>query len=72
MGENKLIEFKKSDFTEILSEDEKEVLDDFLNQMVEIHILEPVGRKASDKFTFSNRLYFVYFLIKANLNYLAL
>lgn len=38
-------------------------------QMTELNILEHVGRKANEKYTFTNRLYFVYFLIMANISY---
>ena len=36
--------------------------------MIELNILEPIGRKVNEKYTFTNRLYFVYFLIKANIS----
>lgn len=67
-GKNKLIEFEKSEIITILSESQNNILDDFLTQMTELNILEHVGRKANEKYTFTNRLYFVYFLIMANIS----
>ena len=68
LGENKLIEFEKSELIELLSENETKIVNDFLNQMTDLNILENVGRKINEKYTFTNRLYFVYFLIKANIS----
>ena len=65
LGKNKLIEFEKSELTSLLSDDKNRIVDDFLMQMTSLNILENVGRKANEKYTFTNRLYFVYFLIKA-------
>lgn len=69
LGKYKLIEFEKEELAELLCEDENEILDDFLNQMKELNILEHVGRKINERYTFTNRLYFVYFLIKANISH---
>ena len=66
LGKNKLIEFDKSVLIDLLSDEENKILDDFLIQMTDLNILEHVGRKINERYTFSNRLYFVYFLIKAN------
>ena len=68
LGKYKLIEFEKSELIELLSENENKVLDSFLTQMKELNILEHVGRKIHEKYTFTNRLYFVYFLIMANIS----
>ena len=68
IGKYKLIEFEKKELIELLSEGENKVLNDFLTQMKELNILEHVGRKINEKYTFTNRLYFVYFLIKANIS----
>ena len=65
LGKSKLIEFEKSELTSLLSDDKNRIVDDFLMQMTSLNILENVGRKANEKYTFTNRLYFVYFLIKA-------
>ena len=65
LGKNKLMEFEKSELASLLSDDENKILDDFLIQMTDLNILEKVGRKISEKYSFTNRLYFVYFLIKA-------
>lgn len=68
LGKNKLIEFEKSEIVDLLSDEENRILDDFLIQMTDLNILESVGRKVNEKYTFTNRLYFVYFLIKANIS----
>ena len=65
LGKNKLMEFEKSELASLLSDGENKILDDFLIQMTSLNILEKVGRKISEKYTFTNRLYFVFFLIKA-------
>lgn len=68
LGKHKLIEFEKAQLIELLSDGENKILDDFLRQMKELNILEHIGRKVNEKYTFTNRLYFVYFLIKANIS----
>lgn len=68
LGEYKLIEFEKKKLIELLTDEENEILNDFLAQMIELNILEHVGRKINEKYTFTNRLYFVYFLIIANIS----
>ena len=42
---------------------EKKVFDDFLKRMKELNIINSMGRDNSGEYEFSNRLYFVYFLI---------
>ena len=66
LGQNKLIEFDKSVLIDLLSDEENKILDDFLIQMTDLNILEYVGRKINERYTFFFFLYFVYFLIKAN------
>ncbi|MBR0271304.1 MAG: hypothetical protein IJQ68_04835 [Methanobrevibacter sp.] len=68
LGKHKLIEFEISDIKEILNDKENEILNEFLLRMEELNILEHVGKKIKERYTFTNRLYFVYFLIKANIN----
>ncbi len=67
LGKNKKLEFKKSEMKELLSNDEFRVFDDFLKRMRDLEIIESVGRENSGEYAFVNRLYFVYFLIIANL-----
>ena len=55
LGKNKLIEFEKSELTSLLSDDKNRIVDDFLMQMTSLNILENVGRKANEKYTFTNR-----------------
>ena len=67
LGKKRLIKFKKSQLTPLLNDDENNVMNDFLTRMVELNILEHVGKKLKEEYTFTNRLYFVYFLITANI-----
>ena len=46
-----------------LDNSEKKVFDDFLKRMMELDIINSIGRGNSGEYEFSNRLYFVYFLI---------
>ena len=67
LGENKKMEFTKSEVKEFLSPDENRVFDDFLKRMRDLEIIESIGRENSGEYAFVNRLYFVYFVIIANL-----
>ena len=68
LGKNKLMEFKKSELEDILSEEENKILENFLSRMKELNIIEHLGKEIKEEYTFTNRLYFVYFLILANIN----
>ncbi len=68
LGKHKLIQFKKSQLEDLLNVEELQIIDNFLSRMVELNILEHVGKKLKEEYTFTNRLYFVYFLIIANIN----
>ena len=57
--------FKKSQLKEILNENEFNKLSDFLIRAKNLGIIESVGRKNSGEYQFTNRLYFVYFMIIA-------
>ena len=57
--------FKKSEFKKHLSNSEKNVFSDFLSRMVELGILNSIGRKNSGEYEFNNKLYYTYFLIKS-------
>lgn len=52
----------------MLSSDENNVFSDCLNRVKELGIIESIGKDNSGEYEFSNRLYFVYFLIKSMLN----
>ena len=67
LGENAKMEFTKSEVKEFLSSDELRVFDDFLKRMRDLDIIESIGKENSGEYAFVNRLYFVYFLIIANL-----
>ena len=67
LGQNKEIVFKKSEIKKILNKNEERVFDDFLIRMKELNIIVPTNNKKMGEYTFENRLYFVYFLIIANI-----
>ncbi|MBR6024924.1 MAG: hypothetical protein IK044_08250 [Methanobrevibacter sp.] len=67
LGKNEKMEFTKSEVKEFLSSDENRVFDDFLKRMRDLEIIESIGKENSGEYSFVNRLYFVYFLIIANL-----
>ena len=67
LGENKALTFKKSEIRKILDKNEQRVFDDFLKRMKELNIITPLNNKGTGEYVFENRLYFVYFLIRANL-----
>ena len=46
---------------------QKKVFDDFLRRMQELYILNSVGFVNSGEYEFSNRQYFVHFLIKGQM-----
>lgn len=64
----KKFSFKKSDVKYLLSSDENNVFSDCLNRVKELGIIESIGKDNSGEYEFSNRLYFVYFLIQGTLN----
>ena len=66
LGKHQIYGFQKSELETILSREENNVLDNFLEKMIKIGILNPVGVKNSEEYEFSNILYFTYFMIKAN------
>lgn len=65
LANNKANVFKKSEFRKYLSKSEEKVFTDFLSRMVELGILNSIGRKNSGEYEFNNKLYFTYFLIKS-------
>ena len=67
LGKNKLMTFEKSEIRNILSDDENDLLDQFLEDMRELGLIEFYGKPVKEEYSFTNRLYFVYFLIIANL-----
>ena len=63
LGKNGMMKFKKSELTVILNNNEKKVLNRFLQRTKELNIIESVGRENSGEYAFVNRLYFTYFMI---------
>lgn len=66
LGKHQVYGFQKSELEPILSDEENNVLSNFLAKMIKIGILNPAGLKNSGEYEFSNILYFTYFMIKAN------
>jgi hypothetical protein len=63
MGEKNTISFKKSEFEEFLTEEEKKVFPDFLRRAKDLKILESDGPSGSGKYKFLNMLYPIYLAI---------
>ena len=63
LGEHECIHFKRSNAIKFLNNSEKKVFDDFLKRMKDLNIINSIGKENSGEYEFSNRLYFVYFLI---------
>ena len=61
----KKFSFKKSDVKYLLSSDENNVFSDCLARVKDLGIIESIGKENSGEYEFSNRLFFVYFLIKS-------
>ena len=58
MVDNKFKSFKKEDISEMGINDD--VINEFLNKMLELDIIEPKARKSSETYQFSNNLYYTY------------
>lgn len=65
LGESRVSTFRKKNFEEELSEDEKKVFGHFLVKARELNILEFKGSKRSGYYTFTNKLYPLYFAIQS-------
>ena len=66
LGKHQIYQFQKSELEPFLSDDENDVLSNFLVKMVDIGIFNSIGAENSEEYEFSNILYFTYFTIKAN------
>ena len=62
LGKNKLINFNRNQLEEISNETELNVLDDFIDKMLNLNIIESVDDDC-EEYEFKNILYFTYFLI---------
>ena len=67
LAKNSLIKFNKSQLKELLNENEKTVLNDFIDKMLILNVIESVG-DSNDEYEFSNILFFTYFLITSTFN----
>lgn len=63
LGENRLMDFKKADVKNILTNGEKRAFNDFLKRAKDLGIIESIGRENSGEYGFVNRLYFTYFMM---------
>lgn len=63
LADKGLMTFKKSEFKQYLTTEERKSFDGFLKKAKKLGILESVGKKNSGEYGFVNRLYLVYFLM---------
>ena len=61
---NNMYEFKRSSIKKALKISDN-VLSNFLSRMVHLGIIESTGNKNSRTYIFTNRLYYVYFLVNS-------
>ncbi len=59
--------FKKDEITDLLTDNEKNILPEFLDKLIQINILECVDEELKE-YEFVNIAYFVYFLISSTFN----
>ena len=67
IGKNEKFSFKKDEIMPLLTDNEKNILTEFLDKMIQINILECVDDKLKE-YEFANIAYFVYFLINSTFN----
>lgn len=65
LGKLGAMQFKKSEIIDFLDDNEKKVLNGFLLRTKDLGIIESIGRENSGEYSFVNRLYFAFFLIKS-------
>ena len=63
LADKGLMTFKKSEFKQYLTTEERKSFDGFLKKAKKLGIIESVGKKNSGEYGFVNRLYLVYFLM---------
>lgn len=63
LANNGLMTFKKSEFKQYLSPEERKSFDGFLKKAKKLGIIESIGKKNSGEYGFVNRLYLVYFVM---------
>lgn len=64
---NEKLSFKKDEITDLLTDNEKNILPEFLDKLIQINILECVDEELKE-YEFVNIAYFVYFLISSTFN----
>lgn len=64
LGGNNKYHFQKNELKEILTDKEWNKISDFLIRAKKLGIIESAGRKNSGEYQFTNRLYYVYFMIQ--------
>lgn len=63
LADKGLMTFKKSEFKQYLTPDERKSFEGFLKKAKKLGIIEPIGKKNSGEYGFVNRLYLVYFMM---------
>ena len=63
LADKGLMTFKKSEFKQYLTPDERKSFEGFLKKAKKLGIIEPLGKKNSGEYGFVNRLYLVYFMM---------
>lgn len=70
LGGQRSIQFKKSEFKQYLTPEERKSFDGFLKRAKSLGIIESIGRDNSGEYGFVNTLYFTYFMmLSAKENY---
>lgn len=67
LAKNEKFSFKKDEITDLLTDNEKNILPEFLDKMIQINILECADDELKE-YEFVNIAYFVYFLISSTFN----
>ena len=65
LGKYHFFSFNKTDFIDKLNDDEKSILDDFLEYMLDLGILISYDSENNEIYEFTNQLYCTYFMIKS-------
>ena len=65
LADNGLLTFKKSEFKQFLTPEERKSFEGFLKKAKKLGIIEPSGKKNSGEYSFVNRLYLVYFIMSS-------
>lgn len=63
LANNALMSFRKSEFKQYLTPEERRSFDGFLKKAKKLGIIEPIGKRNSGEYGFVNRLYLIYFMM---------